>query len=227
MTESTFPNASLIAGFSASDWNQSLRALALAAPDDIPSIAVIDEVPWLIETNPEFEGALQTVWDRHLSAKPLLLILIGSDISIMRALQEHGRPFFGRASKFAVNPLNPADVHTATGLNAADAIDARLITGGFPEIVQSWERGMTRDDFLAASLANPLAPLLMSGELTLSAKPDTRNKRYRIEDSYLRFWLSFLQRGLPQIERGRSDLVAARIAFLAELARPGRRAAHP
>jgi hypothetical protein len=45
----------------------------------------------------------------------------------------------------------------------------------------------------------------------LSTRPDTRNKRYRVADSYLRFWLTFLQRGIPEIERGRGELVLARI----------------
>ncbi|MEV0650180.1 DUF234 domain-containing protein [Phytomonospora sp. NPDC050363] len=249
-----------------------MRALALALPEDVPSVAVIDEVPWLVEQDREFEGALQAIWDRHLSAKPVMLILIGSDVSVMEALREHGRPFFGRAARLAVNPLHPADVQAVTGLDAADAIDAQLITGGFPEVVQSWEPGMTRQDFLDASLTNPLSPLLMSGELTLlsefpeagrasavigaigngertfstiaakaggdavlpsgtlspilnslvakrvvavdnplSTRPDTKNRRYRIADPYLRFWLAFLQRGLPQIERGRGDLVTARV----------------
>lgn len=272
LTGSDLPNSELVAGFGASDWNQALRALALSAPDDSPSIAVIDEVPWLVEQDPEFEGALQTIWDRHLSAKPILLILIGSDMSVMEALREHGRPFFGRAAKLEVRPLHPVDVQAVTGLGAAEAIDAQLITGGFPEVVQSWEPDMSRGEFLEASLTNPLSPLLMSAELTLlsefpeanrssavleaighgertfstiaakasgdtalpsgtlgpilntligkqavaldvplSTKSDSKNKRYRIDDPYLRFWLAFLNRGLPQIERGRGDLVTARI----------------
>jgi hypothetical protein len=72
--------------FQAGDWNQGLRSLAIAIPEDTPCIAVIDEVPWLVEQDPEFEGALQAVWDRHLSAKPVLLVLVGSDISVMEAL---------------------------------------------------------------------------------------------------------------------------------------------
>ena len=34
-------------------------------------------VPWLAEQDREFEGAPQTVWDRQLSARPVLLILVG------------------------------------------------------------------------------------------------------------------------------------------------------
>ncbi|MEU5638388.1 ATP-binding protein [Streptomyces milbemycinicus] len=272
LAQSALPGAELVAGLHAVDWNQALRSLAVAVPDDAPSVAVIDEVPWLVEQDREFEGALQTVWDRHLSAKPVLLILVGSDMSVMEALQSYGRPFFGRAAKMTVRPLHLADVQAMTGLGAADAVDALLITGGFPEIVQSWRPGTGRTDFLREAVANPLSPLLVAGELSLlgefpeashsravleavgsgertfstiaaqaggagalpsgtlspllhtlqtkrilatdlplSTKADTKNKRYRIADPYLRFWLAFIQRGIPLIERGRGDLALERI----------------
>jgi AAA+ ATPase superfamily predicted ATPase len=270
--QSSLPGAELVAGMRAADWNQALRTLSIAVPDDAPSIAVIDEVPWLVEQDSEFEGALQTVWDRFLSVKPVLLVLVGSDISVMEALQSYGRPFFGRASKMTVNPLHLADVQAMTGLDAADSVDALLITGGFPEVVQAWEPGMSREDYLSRSVANPLSPLLAAGELSLlgefpeaslsravleavgsgertftaiatkagagtamsagtlspilntlltkrvlavdtplSTKPDSKNKRYRVADPYMRFWLAFLLRGIPLIERGRGDVVLSRI----------------
>jgi hypothetical protein len=46
-----------------------------------PSIAVIDEVPWLVEQDQEFAGALQPVWDRHLSAK-LVQLVIGTMLDV-------------------------------------------------------------------------------------------------------------------------------------------------
>jgi len=272
LAQSSLPGAELVAGLQAGDWNQALRSLAVAVPDGTPSIAVIDEAPWLVEQDREFEGALQTVWDRHLSAKPVLLVLVGSDMSVMEALQSYGRPFFGRAVTMTVEPLHLADVQIMTNLEAADAVDALLITGGFPEIVHAWRPGMNRTDFLRESVASPLSPLLASGELSLlgefpaasqsravleavgsgertftaiatqagganplpsgtlspllntllakralaadlplSTKPDSKNKRYRVADPYLRFWLTFLQRAIPMVQRGRGDLALERI----------------
>lgn len=272
LAQSDLPGADLVAGAVGTDWNQALRALAVAVPGEVPSIVVLDEVPWLVEQDHEFEGALQTVWDRYLSAKPVLLLLVGSDLSTMRSLQEYGRPFHGRAACMLVHPLDPADVQRMTALDPADAIDAFLITGGFPEIVQRWTPGTGRTAFLRDQLADPLSPLLMAGELSLlgevpesshrrsaleaigtgertfstianrvgvgnpipsgtlapilntlttkrivavdtplAIRPDAKNKRYRVEDPYLRFWLAFLQRGIAEVERGRGDLVAARI----------------
>ncbi|WP_424923352.1 ATP-binding protein [Actinocrispum wychmicini] len=272
LAQSALPGADLVAGAAGTDWNQTLRSLTVALSEQTPCVVVLDEVPWLVEQDSEFEGALQTVWDRYLSARPVLLLLVGSDLSMMESLQEYGRPFHGRAARMLVRPLDPADVQRMTALEPAEAVDSFLITGGFPEIVQRWRPGTSRTEFLSDQLADPLSPLVMAGELALlgevpepshsrsaleaigtgertfgtianrvgvgnpipsgtlapilntlvakrivavdtplSIRPDTKNKRYRIEDPYLRFWLAFLHRGVPEVERGRGDLVAARI----------------
>lgn len=272
IAQSALPGGRLVADTRPVDWNHALRMLAAAVPEETPSIVVIDEVPWIVDQDGEFEGALQTVWDRELSAKPVLLILIGSDLSVMEALTTYGRPFFGRSAKMTVRPLHLGDVAAMTGLSGADAMDAMLLTGGFPEIVQSWPPGAPREEFLRQSLDNPLSPLLAAGELTmlgefpgssrtraaieavssgertfkaiathaggdeplaagtlvpilrnlmakgvvavetpLSLKNDTKNKHYRIADTYLRCWLALISGTIPLIERGRPDLALARV----------------
>ncbi|WP_234434237.1 ATP-binding protein [Streptomyces sp. NRRL F-5126] len=167
-----------------------------------------------------------------LSSKPVLLLLVGSDMSVMEALQSCGRPFFGRAAKTTVHPLNPADVRSMTGLGPAEAVDAQLVNGGFPEAsysravleaVGSGERTFgtmaARAGGANALPSGTLSPLLatlqdkrvLAADLPLSAKPDSKNKRYRIADPYLRFWLAFLARSIPLIDRGRGDLALERI----------------
>ncbi|MEV7980668.1 hypothetical protein [Streptomyces sp. NPDC086519] len=42
-----------MAGLQTADGNQALRSPVVAVPDDTPSIAVIDEVPWLVEQDAE------------------------------------------------------------------------------------------------------------------------------------------------------------------------------
>ena len=49
---------------------------------------------------------------------------------------------------------------------------------------------------------------MVAAELPLSTTP-SRLTRYRIEDPYLRFWLSFVRPAIPAIERGRGDTVLA------------------
>jgi hypothetical protein len=68
---------------------------------------------------------------------------------------------------------------------------------------------------MAASSLNEALRLLIAkrvvaAESPLSTKP-TKDRRYRIADSYLSFYLAFLQAALPLIERGRSDLALGRV----------------
>jgi uncharacterized protein len=50
----------------------------------------------------------------------------------------------------------------------------------------------------------------VAGELPVSLSP-SKERRYRITDSYLRFWLAFLGPHLAEVDRMRSDLTLARI----------------
>jgi uncharacterized protein len=66
--------------------------------------------------------------------------------------------------------VNPAEVAKATALPAADALDAYLITGGLPLIVDEWPAGSTALTYLAGILADPTSALLFSGERSLAAE---------------------------------------------------------
>ncbi len=249
-------------------WDAALRLLARSLPEDQPSVVVIDEMPYLIRTDAGFEGTLQKAFDRELSRKPVLLICVGSDLAMMEALNEYGRPFHQRATELVVPPLSPADAAEMLGLPAADALDAYLVSGGLPLILGEWPSGVAALDYIADAVADPLSALLVSGERALAAEfpPESharlvlgaigsgmrsyskiqqaaggvpqatlnralhllsdkrivqastplsarpsRETRYSIADPHLRFWLAFLGPHQPEIERGRGDLVAARV----------------
>ncbi|HEY9473562.1 MAG TPA: ATP-binding protein [Mycobacteriales bacterium] len=266
--ESSLPARDLLAAGHPADWGDGLRLLAAALPDDAPSIVVIDEVPYLMDEDHAFEGILQRSWDRYLSRKPVLLILIGSDLSMMEALNSYERPFHQRGREMVIGPLNPADVAAMLDMEPADAFDAALVTGGLPLVCTDWRPGQDMDSFLGEAVNNPTSPLLVSAERSLAAEfpafsqarsvlaaigsgertfnniaraaggiPATslhrslgvltdkrvvvgelplstttsRDRRYRIVDPYLRFWLRFLAPSMAEIERGRGDVTLARI----------------
>jgi hypothetical protein len=249
------------------------RQLAAALPDQAPGIVVIDGLPWLVEADPALEGTLQTAWDTVLARKPVLLVLIGSDLAMMERLDDYRRPFHQRGTVMVLPPLSPAEVGTMLSLPAAEAIDAYLVTGGLPLVCQEWLPGQSLEDFLGTSLADPTSAMLVSGERSLaaelpgsvqaravlaaigngertwsgiraamssgaepmaassltnalrlleakrvvavdtplSAKPAEKERRYRIADPYLRFYLAYLAAGLPLVERGRADLLLRRV----------------
>jgi AAA+ ATPase superfamily predicted ATPase len=265
---STLPERALFAEESPQQWNSAFRLLAEVLPDDRPSVVVIDEVPYLTDRVDAFEGLLQRAWDRLLSRKPVLLLLIGSDLSMMEALNGYDRPFHQRGREMVLGPLSPADLAEMLGLEPAAALDAALVTGGLPLICREWTPGASMWDFLNVSLSNPLSALLVSAErslaaefppqamgrevlkaigagertftniaraaggiahstltratelltakrvvaaeLPLSTRP-SKERRYRVADPYLRFWLAFLGPHMAEVERMRGDLTLVRI----------------
>lgn len=268
VSESGVDEAGLASGVTPSDWSGALRTLALLLPDDRPTVVVIDELPCLIDQVEAFEGILQKSWDRDLSRKPVLLILIGSDLGMMEALNQYDRPFHQRGREMVVGPLTPADVARMTRLDPADAFDAALVTGGLPLVCAEWEPGMSVWEYIEYAFSNPLSALLVSAERVLAAEfprtahardvltaigsgertfaniaraagdlPQTsltrsldlvrtkrvieadqplstrpsRERRYRIADPYLRFWLTFIEPNLHLIERRRADLALERV----------------
>ena len=266
--ESALPDTELFRDQAPGTWDAALRLLARCLPDNQPSVVVLDEMPYLIKTDTGFEGTLQKVFDRELSRKPVLLVCVGSDLAMMEALNEYGRPFHQRATELVIPPLSPADVAEMLELPAAEAFDAYLVSGGLPLILDEWPSGVTALDYVADAVTDPLSALLVSGERALAAEfpPDSqarlvlgaigsgersyskiqqatggmvqaslnralhllaakrvvqtatplstrpsRETRYSIADPHLRFWLAFPGQHMPEIERGRGDLLMRRV----------------
>ncbi|OEV02996.1 ATP-binding protein [Streptomyces oceani] len=268
VASSNLPGRGLFAEEAPEQWNAAFRLLAEVLPADEPSVVVIDEVPYLMKSVDSFEGLLQRAWDRLLSRKPVLLLLVGSDLSMMEALNSYDRPFHQRGREMVLGPLNPADISGMLDLDAASAFDAALITGGLPLICREWPRGAGTWEFLRESLNNPISALLVSAERSLAAEfppqamgrevlnaigsgertfaniaraaggiahttlsratelltskgivaaelpislRPSKERRYRVADPYLRFWLAFLGPHMAEVERLRGDLTLERI----------------
>jgi uncharacterized protein len=150
-------------------WPDAFRALAAVLPDS-PVVIVLDELPWLAEQDAIFDGALQTAWDRLLSRRPVLLLLLGSDLHMMERLTAYDRPFFGRADNLLLGPLNPREVGDALNLRAPDAIDAYLLSGGLPGILRAWPAGVPATEFAERECADPASPLFGVPESALLAE---------------------------------------------------------
>ncbi|MGH3646539.1 MAG: ATP-binding protein [Micromonosporaceae bacterium] len=265
---SDLPGRERFEGVSFDGWDSALRLLADALPADGPSVVVIDELPHIVAADSRFEGTLQRVWDRHLSRKPVLLILVGSELSMMEALNTYGRPFHQRSVPMTLDPLNPHEVGAMLDLAPAEAFDAYLVTGGLPLICAEWSRGASLHSFLRRALERPTSALAVSGELALAAEfpveaqarrvlsaigsgertramiqraaselpvasldralklllekrvivvarplsvRPSRETRYYVADSYLRFWLYFIGAHRSELDRGRHDRVLERI----------------
>jgi uncharacterized protein len=169
-------------------WDAALGALARVV--ERPTIVVIDEFPYLVAGAADIEGALQKAWDRSLKKSSILLIVVGSDLSMMEALTEYGRPLYGRPDReLYLGPLNPHETATLTGLEPIDAFDAFLVTGGFPNLVNRWRKGHSLKQFLETQLSSSTEVLSVAGERMMTAEFPA--------DSHARVVLSCIGSGVP------------------------------
>jgi len=255
-------------------WTDALRRLEIMARAE-PLVVVLDEYPWAAAADPTLDSRIQVAWDRGLERLPVLLVLVGSDLSVMERTVAHDSPLYGRARPFAVDPLTPRDTAEFVGgpADAVAALDVHLVTGGYPRLVRAASDAGGAREVVRAAVADPFSELVVSAQLTLDAElPPTvsaravleaigddsrgpavfgaiadrlsrgdgsagaqvsravatlqekrlvtvdlpagapsgsRLRRYRISDSYLRFWLRFLRPRLADVERGRGDLAWA------------------
>lgn len=171
----------LVPDLESGNWPDALRVLAGALPDT-PCVVVLDELPWLAEQDGLFDGALQTAWDRLLSPRPVLLLLLGSDLHMMQRLTAYDQPFYGRADDFVLGPLNPAETGDALGLTGADAIDAHLVSGGLPGILRAWPDAMPASAFLKQECADPASAVFsVPGASLLAEFPQPDQARRVLE----------------------------------------------
>ena len=169
----------LVPGGNAANWLDAFRVVALALPER-PCIVVIDESPWLAEQDQAFEGALQVAWDRLLSVRPVLLLLLGSDLHMMERLTGYDRPFYGRADNLVLGPLNPAETSKALAIEPQSAVDAHLITGGLPGILRSWPTGDEPMSFVQRECADPAASVFSVPESSLLAEFPSPDQALRV-----------------------------------------------
>jgi len=203
----------------------------------------------------------------------VFLLLLGSDLSMMESITRHDQPFHGRAIEMVLRSLNPRDVAELTSTSGMAAFDAHLVTGGQPLVAESWEKGMTLDDFLRAELEDSTTALVVNGlrvlesefsetsmarrvltaiggrgertftavqqaatnidaipstslarmlstlrekrvvafDEPLSMKKAPKDRRYRIADPALRFWLAYVEPHLNDIDSGRGDIAHSRV----------------
>ncbi|MEH0818576.1 ATP-binding protein [Micromonospora sp. CPCC 205714] len=174
--DSSLPGAHLFTAQRPTTWDAALTLLAAALPTDRPSVVVLDEMPYLIASDPGFEGTLQKVFDRELSRRPVLLVCVGSDLAMMEALNDYGRPFHQRATEMVIPPLSPADVRDMLDLAPAEAFDAYLVSGGLPLILDEWPGGASLSDYLADAVTDPTSALLVSAERALAAEFPTQSQ---------------------------------------------------
>lgn len=144
------------------DWEALLRTLGRQ-----DAIVVLDEYPYLVESDDALPSKLQRVWDLHLEGTAATVVLVGSSISVMEEkVLGGGSPLYGRRT--GTIDLPPLELADARQFYPTDDPDTIVQTWGVFGGTPYYLRALTP----TASLAENVQSHVLSEHGVLHNEPE-------------------------------------------------------
>lgn len=121
------------------DWDAVLSELAQVVGDR-RCVVILDELPYLIESDPAFLSYLQAAWDQRLRHSQIRLFLSGSHIGMMTRLLDYQAPLYGRfTAQLPVESLGFAQLaHFLPDYDVHKRLAVFAVLGGVPAYLERW-----------------------------------------------------------------------------------------
>ncbi len=133
-----FLESELLKNADIKNWEVIFKTIADTSFDSKPVI-VIDEFQYIGKSNPAFPSIFQRIWEETLKDKPVMVILCGSLISMMKSQTlSYNSPLYGRRTAQIRLKQIPFRYYQEffPGKNRRELIEMYSVTGGVPKYIE-------------------------------------------------------------------------------------------
>ncbi len=150
------------------NWTELFDEFSKKARDK--AAIVIDEFPYLIESNKAIPSLFQKIWDINLSSKSVCLILVGSSIGMMETeVLGYRSPLYGRRTgQWKLDTLEFKHLHEFfPNYSVEDLIKVFSITDGIPAYILTMNPRLSFSENLTENVLKSGSYLYQEAEILL------------------------------------------------------------